>query len=177
MSVMLTDDLVTRMKKLIRTEEASLWEQGDLLKDAALSDEEVGKLAEILQRKVATLRHRERVSREIPPEMRDSRHAWTIYSILIRIPDQKDRKRLLNARTEWRVEDMEYQVRLVLEKMGGGRDGLDQVKRRGGMRLGNVRIIGTLVGDRLKLVIEAPVGDVKVYEDTSDVTIAATINP
>lgn len=176
MVTMLTDDVITRMKALIKKEEISLWEQGDILKDAALSDEEMGKLAQILQRKVATLRHRERVSREIPPNMRDSRHSWSIYSILIRVPDQAERQRLLDSRLEWTIESMELQVRQLLQaKMG--KEGKLPPKRRGGMRLGNVRVIGTLVGDRLKLVIEAPVADVKVHEDTSDLTIAATVFP
>lgn len=177
----LTEDLVTQMKELVAHEETSLWAQGDRLAEAHLGDAALGKLAQILQRKVATLRERERVAREFPPHTRDSRHSWTVYKVLTRIPNPEERAKLLNARTEWTVEAMETQVREWVrreaERQGivpGGH--LGRSKSRSGMRIGNIRVVGELVGDQLKITIETATDDAKLVDFPGELILACTVN-
>lgn len=166
----ITDDLITKMKDLCLQETETLWIQGDLLVAAALGEEDLRKLAEMVQRKVMTLRERERVAREFPEAMRDKRHAWTIYRVLTRIPDAEAREKLLNARSEWTIEAMELEVRrygeaAAREKMAKSDIKLAPVatKLRGGMRFGNVRVSGEMVEDQLTLKIEHPVLESQIY--------------
>lgn len=172
---MLSEALIDQLKELCRQENDTLWKQGDLLVEAALNDEDMGKLAQILQLKAATLRDRERVSREFPANTRDTRHSWSVYRTLMRVSDAQDRRTILDARQEWTMEAMEIQVREWVKRQIGTDPSPVPHRTRSGMRLGNLRVIGQLVDGRLKLTIEAPATDLRTFEDGTEVTISAII--
>lgn len=173
---MLSEKLVEDMKQLCNRESETLWEQGDRLVGEALSDDELAKLAQVVQRRAMTLRERERVSREFPAAVRDHRHAWTVYRILSRIPDPRERQAILDARAEWTVEAMEIQVREWVRKQTGVEPKAQEHRTRGGMRLGNVRVTGQLQQNgRIKLTIEAPVADLQTFDTGDEVVISGTV--
>lgn len=155
---MLTDDFVTKMQELCQNENLCLFEMGDLLVKAQLAEEDMRKLAQIVQRKASTLRQRERVAREITSDMRDSKHSWTVYAELIRITEKKDRVALLASRAEWTVEAIRKAVDDFIE-IKSGRPRRVRVEKAG-LKVGDVTITAELTGDDLAITIKAPTGDV-----------------
>ena len=154
----LTDSFIEKMQELCRNESLCLFEMGDLLVQAQLTDEEMKKLAQVVQRKASTLRQRERVSREITKDMRDDKHSWTVYAELVRIPEKKDRITLLNSRTEWTVEAMRKAVDDFIDTQSG-RPRRVRVDKAG-LKVGDVTVVAELSGDDLTITIKNPTGDV-----------------
>lgn len=162
---MLTEKLIEEMSELCLSENQTLWAQGDLLVKAALDTAELTKLAEKLQRKVSTLRDREMVAREVPAAKRDKRHAWTVYKTLMRVTEPEERWKLLESRSEWRVEDMEAQVALWLKKRANDRAGIELGDQtvRAGMRLGGpggLKVKAERKGSYVEISIEGVLRDV-----------------
>jgi len=168
-------DATAELAPLVAQEMATLWQQGDALVKWALSDEELGKVAQRLQLKASTLRKRENISREFAPKHRDSRFAWTVYAELVRLPGADARNKLLNSRTEWTVEDMKEQVNLLLMQQSG-LSPRAVVKSRSGMKLGNVRVTGEIDGDDIVITIEAQTSDGKVIALGKNTVISASLD-
>lgn len=102
---MLTEELITQMKSLRNDEDNSLWKQGDLMRDHALSKAEMKKLAEILQLKVSTLNNRRMVSIETPEDKRKKEYAWSIYSKFAMIDEPVIRWQLMFSRPSWTIDE------------------------------------------------------------------------
>lgn len=113
---MLDEELIDAMRKLRDDEDNSLWKQGDLLRDNALTKAEMRKLAELLQRKTSTLEERKRVSTETPSEYRRTEYAWTIYKEFTRIEDPAVRWQLMFSRKDWTYNSAKEAVNLALGK-------------------------------------------------------------
>lgn len=172
---MLNDKLVDDIKELCLNEDNTLWQMGDLLVTAALSDEEMAKLAVAVSRKIGTLKDRERNAREFPTEKRDKRYAWGVYKALWPIPNAEDRQQLLDSRTAWTIDSIQMQVRLWVEKEaeGKGLRGPSQ-KLSSNMRLGNYRVSGELINGVIKLSIPTGAAEVKTFE-LNDETILQVV--
>ncbi|SRR5258706_3306924 len=112
---MLNDELVRNMLSLRDDEDSSLWQQGDILRDNALTKAETKKLAEILQRKPSTLDLRRRVSTETPNDKRNKNYSWSIYALFVRIEDPAIRWQLMFSRTEWTIQSASDAVRHVTQ--------------------------------------------------------------
>jgi hypothetical protein len=171
---MLTNEFIEEFTKLRDDEDASLWQQGDMLKEAAFARSELKKVAELAQKKASTLAFRERVSRETPPEKRDKKYSWSIYSIFVQIEDHDTRWSLMFSRPAWTVEAANKAVK---ETQKGD---ITQPPKSitGKMYVGDILVSGRMEkGDRLSLKVWVPDSyDVDVDDSNRRYTIV-TFNP
>lgn len=99
---------ISRLAQALRQVASDPWAEGDLLLSAHLTRIELGRLANRCRRTTLSLRERERVAREIPPERR-GRHAWSVYRAVIVVPEPA-RWELLDSREHWTYDEMELAV-------------------------------------------------------------------
>lgn len=174
----LTDKQIDEMRSLRSHEDMSLWGQGDKLREWALNRDDLAKLSELLQISVATLKQRERVAREFPPHTRDARHAFGVYSVFLGITNTTERMKVLNSRMEWTIEAAKEQVRLwrkrnALDGLSPG--GSATLDARAVMRVGDIRVVGEMVGSQLKLTVEMAVSEPELFPIGHQLIVVCTV--
>ncbi len=109
----MTNEDLCKLQEMVRSQDktARLWAQGDLLRDHPLPTSDLEVVAASVGLKLKTLQEREHISREFPPSVRDTRHAWSVYKELSNIPGDDERMKVLNSQNEWTVEQMQRAVR------------------------------------------------------------------
>jgi hypothetical protein len=172
----LTQEIIEHMKEFCLNEDKMLWQMGDYLNEHKLTDEEIEKLADIVQRKASTLRQREMVAREFQPEVRNYNHAWSVYKELMRVKGKDSRQELLDGRNEWTVDSMKSAVNDFISSQpsdGSGRNriGTPLGGASAGMRIGNILIRGTEQNGELTITIDKPLSDIQTLSGKQSTTI------
>lgn len=147
------DEMTEHLRQLIKQEDETLWAQGDYLVEVHPTDDEFRKLAELLNRKQATLRIRQRVANEFPKATRGPVGTFTVYVELLKVPDPEARQAILRKRPveEWTVTAMMGEVLAYLKSTGATR--LAKEARRAGLRIGEYRVIAELSQFGLELTV------------------------
>jgi hypothetical protein len=159
----LPEDLVPKLLELERQIKqgdeivsAALWEQGDMLFAARLTEAQYRLVAQQTHLSRDTLHEREQMARVFPPERRHSQVSWSVHKVLARVQDEDEQDRLLASRdpSDWSTDAMRRVVRRYLEKHEPGNVGVVPAFRAG-MSVGGVKVTGRLVNDRIEISVEA----------------------
>jgi hypothetical protein len=157
----LDEALVNQMLELRGDEDNTLWRQGDILRDNALTLSETKQLADRLQLKASTLNARRRVSTETPNDKRNPNYAWSIYNIFVRIEDHDARWQLMFSRKGWTIKTANESVRRVTT----GTSKVSSIVSKT-MVVGDVMVKGRLENDGT-LTLKVFVGDNYEHEITT----------
>lgn len=158
---MMSEDFILRMKQFTDEEDIGLWGMGDTMRDAVppLKKDDIRKLADIVHRTPAVLKHRRDVSVETTEDKRRPGYSWTLYSIFSRIEDPAIRWELLFSRpgNEWTIETATKVVRDTNYAARGSHRVASSVAR-GQMLIGGVLIKGHLT-QAGKLILQVNLGE------------------
>lgn len=156
------EEAIHTLRPLMENEDNSLWAQGDALKEMNLSDTNYAKVAQYFQRKVITLKTRERVATEFPvhpqPDEigRDLSVAFGVFETLLRVAPERRRDIFDSFMAlpggQRTIAKLETQI-----SKASGRS-LAGVAYKGGMKLGDIKVKGELFADgRLQFTIESAI--------------------
>jgi hypothetical protein len=157
---MLTDEVINAMKAFCARENSTLWEMGDYLNEHRLTDDEMGKLGEIVQRTTQTLRQRENVAREFPIDVRDtSKYAWGIYKELLSVKGAEARQEILDSRSDWTIDSIrlyisDHNAGIAASKGKRGKGVKQQGGTHAGMKLRDIIVRGEISGDEITLTVD-----------------------
>jgi hypothetical protein len=178
----LPEDLVPKIleqERIIRQGEeivsGALWQQGDLLFAARLTESQYRKVAQQTHLSRDVLHEREQMARAFTPERRNLKVSWSVHKVLARIQDEDEQDRLLRSRNDWTVDAMRHAVRKWVEKTGGNVGVVPAF--RAGMSVGGIKVTGRRVGDRIEVSIEAPpFGKPQTMTTKNSVTMICELN-